>query len=185
MPRKPARLDTFAWVVIAVAVITLAACRSAAPTSASASPTANAADASALLAVADQAIPFYPTLNGCPGCPKNNVFADCAHMDSAGWGYSHCPITPKLLAYFGQRPYGLCRTCTQGSPTRTMTADLTPSGGVVHVVLYDGLLKLDLIMVKLNGRYLVDDSTCTRGGPQTSIYQPAGTTPGWTCGFAG
>jgi hypothetical protein len=199
MFRQTARLNSFARiVVIGTAGFTLAACGSAAakipaPTtkasvSSSASATANPADIQALLAVADQAIPFYPTLNGCPGCPKYNVYADCA-LYSGGWGYSRCPITPRLLAYFQQqRPYGLCRSCTQGSPTRTMTAELTPTGGVVHVVLYDGLLKLDLIMVKLNGQYLIDDSTCTGGGPQTSIYNPApdtGPPNAWTCGFTG
>jgi hypothetical protein len=151
------------------------------------SPTYNSAEVSALLAVADKAIPFYATLNGCPGCPKANVYADCAWVSGA-WEYSHCPLSPRLRAYLQQHMHGLCRVCTQGSPARTMTAEPTRPGGVVHVALYDGLLRIDLIMVKTGGEYLVDDSVCTGGGPQTSIYNPppdAPTPNAWTCGFAG
>jgi hypothetical protein len=177
--------------IIAVAIggPALTSCTSQATTSNSttASPSANAAEAPALLAVADQAIPFYTTLNHCPGCPKSNVYADCAWF-SGPWEYSHCPLSPRLRAYFQQHMYGLCRVCTQGSPTRTMTAEPTPTGGVVHVALYSGLLRLDLIMVKTGGQYLVDDARCTGGGPETSIYNPTPDAPApnaWTCGFAG
>lgn len=195
MIRQFPRMNSFAKiVVIAIAGITLAACGSTSINSAgsskpsgsaSASPTANPAQVNGLLAVANQAIPFYATLNGCPGCPKSNVYADCALANNGQWGYSQCPLSPRLRAYLSQRMYALCRVCTQGSPTRSMTAELTPTGGVVHVALYDGLLKLDLIMVKVNGQYLVDDSTCTGGGPQTSIYNSADSTPNWACGFTG
>jgi hypothetical protein len=50
------------------------------------------------------------------------------------------------------------------------------------------LLRLDLIVVKVNGQYWVDDSVCTGGGPETSIYNPppdAQPPNAWTCGFGG
>jgi hypothetical protein len=174
-------------IVVAIGGMVLASCAGGAAKTPSASPTANPAEVSALIAVAEKAIPFYLTLNGCPGCPKYNVYADCAW--AAGiWGYSVCPISPRLNAYFQRHMYALCRVCTQGSPTRTMTAEPTPTGGIVHVSLYDGLLRLDLIMVTVNGQYLVDDSVCTGGGPETSIYNPPPDSPrpnAWTCGFGG
>jgi hypothetical protein len=190
------RKNSFARVlVVAIFTLALSACGSAVNSASSSHPSAtarpsaspNPADVQALLHVADQAIPFYAELDGCPGCPKYKVYAGCEHFGGQ-WSYAHCPDTPRLQAYFQQHSYSLCRTCTQGSPARSMTAEVTPTGGVVHVVLYDGLLKLDLIMVKVNGQYLVDDSTCTGGGPDTSIYNPPpdlGPTSAWTCGFAG
>jgi hypothetical protein len=69
-----------------------------------------------------------------------------------------------------------------------MTAEPTSTGGTVHVSLYADLLRLDLIVVKVNGQYWVDDSVCTGGGPETSIYNPppdAQTPNAWTCGFGG
>jgi hypothetical protein len=175
-------------IVVAIAGMVLASCASATQTP-SASPTANPAEVNALIAVGEKAIPFYPTLNSCPGCPKSNVYADCAWA-AGTWGYSLCPISPRLKAYLQQPGHmrALCRVCTQGSPTRTMTAEPTPTGGIVHVSLYAGLLRLDLIVVKVNGQQLVDDSVCTGGGPETSIYNPPPDAPSpnaWTCGFGG
>lgn len=183
-------------IVTAIAGIVLAGCAggpvtSQAPSnsgsmSPSASSTANPVEVTALLTVADRAIPFYTTLNGCPGCPKDNVYADCVWYTGV-WNYSHCPITPRLRNYFQQHMHALCRVCTHGSPTRTMTAEPAPTGGVVHLALYKGVLRIDLIMVKIGDQYLIDDSICTGGGPQTSIYNPppdAQAPNAWTCGFA-
>src|SRR6202022_3900719 len=104
------------------------------------------------------------------------------HSAECGRDRSTCPITGRLEARIVQltapRAVGpgpvasFCR-CQNGTQSMSVTPELTRDGGIAHVTLDYGLsvqTKVDLIVVKSNGRALVDDTQCTGGGPSTSIY---------------
>jgi hypothetical protein len=93
--------------------------------------------------------------------------------------FADCPITTRLAVRMAEvikeqssYPTGgaldWCR-CQQYFNV-TITAEVTPGGGMAHVM--SGPLKMDFIMVMQGGKLLVDDTQCTGGGPSTSIYAP-------------
>lgn len=83
---------------------------------------------------------------------------------------SNCPYTDRLRQRLTQESATLCR-CQNPSPSRTISVQVTGSGGVVTVTLQDGRVSYDLHVVSEGGRLLVDDETCHGQGPGTSIYQ--------------
>jgi len=111
-----------------------------------------------LVAVAEQIFPN-------PQDPKGDYDPTCSG------GYSSCPITSRLRNHLTQEKITLCR-CQNLFGTRTVTVEVTPDGGIAHVHLGDnqGRLNFDLIIVRAEGKLVVDDELCGGGDPNTSIY---------------
>ncbi len=84
-------------------------------------------------------------------------------------------MTERLKTYLTQKQTTLCG-CQNPAPSLDVTADPTTTGGVAHVVLgfQPTPLRFDLVIVRADGRLLVDDQLCTAGGPATSIYVRVG-----------
>ncbi|HET9016611.1 MAG TPA: hypothetical protein VFN57_13510 [Thermomicrobiaceae bacterium] len=99
-----------------------------------------------------------------PAAPDGNAYIECSN---GGNVYEACPITSRLKQRLQQVMVTLCR-CQNPAATRTVTADVTATGGVIHVDY--GSQRFDLIAVQQGGRLLVDDQRCRVGGPSTSIY---------------
>jgi uncharacterized protein YvpB len=70
--------------------------------------------------------------------------------------YSACPVTFRLASDLQRAGVTLCR-CQNTSDTREITADVMPTGGVVHVALFRATLRLDLGVGRSDGRWLVDE----------------------------
>jgi hypothetical protein len=83
---------------------------------------------------------------------------------------SNCPYTDRLRQRLTQESATLCR-CQNPSQSREVSAQVSGSGGVVAVTLWDGRVTYDLEIVSVGGRLLVDDETCHGQGADTSIYQ--------------
>jgi hypothetical protein len=80
-----------------------------------------------------------------------------------------CPYTARLKARLSQLRAALI-PAQNPSPTRAVNAEITgPGSAVAHVQLFNGQQRLDLQIVVVDGRVLVDDESCT-GRPETSIY---------------
>jgi uncharacterized protein YvpB len=112
-----------------------------------------------------------------PMVPGGTSFYDCGFDGNL----ARCPITDRLLARLVSAEITLC-SCNQPSPDRTVAAELKGGLGIAHVRLYGGLLKLDLVILPVATRLLVDDEMLTGGGLEASIYaspvqKPEPTTP--------
>jgi hypothetical protein len=84
-------------------------------------------------------------------------------------------MTSRLAARMASKPFNADPwTRSQfGWINPVITADVTDTGGVAHVVLHAGSQtnNLDLVMVgDGHGGLVVDDTQCTGRGPSTSIY---------------
>jgi hypothetical protein len=94
----------------------------------------------------------------------------------SGSDFAQCPVTVRLLVRLKQNPTGgpgggsvpFCR-CQNFWPNQTVTATVTPNGGVAHVTIF-GNVVIDLIMTEVDGVLLVDDTQCDGRGASTSIY---------------
>jgi uncharacterized protein YvpB len=100
-----------------------------------------------------------------PMVPGGTSFYDCGFDGDL----SDCPITDRLQARLVSANITLC-SCNQPSIDRALTAELVDGRGIAHVQLYGGLLKLDLVIVPVGTRLLVDDERLTGGGNEGSIY---------------
>src|SRR5205814_3834431 len=98
--------------------------------------------------------------------------------------YLECPITPRLATRMaelikiqsGYKTGGgdlWCR-CQNGGP-QTVTAEVTPAGGIATVDF--GWGKMDFLMVLQDGKLLLDDTQCAGVGPSSSIYSSQGMNP--------
>ena len=86
-----------------------------------------------------------------------------------------CPFTERLKARLAAANITLC-PCQNPAPSLDVTATPTQTGGIAHVMLGYGAapVKLDLVIVRSGGQYLVDDELCTGAGASTSIYHGNG-----------
>jgi uncharacterized protein YvpB len=100
-----------------------------------------------------------------PQVPGKTTFYDC----STAVTLFNCPLTDRLHNRLQAAQINLCN-CKQPSPDRKVTAELEGGRGIAHVRLYGGLFKVDLIVVPVGERLLVDDERLTGGGPETSIH---------------
>jgi hypothetical protein len=92
------------------------------------------------------------------------VFGACPlHVMDAG-----CPMTMRLQDRLLEAKISICR-CQNGSSTREIEVDAYPGGAVAHVIMYEGRVTYNLIMVMDDGALLVGDVTCG-GDARTSIY---------------
>jgi hypothetical protein len=145
----------------------LVACSGSDDDKAAAVPTAAigpAATVAELTALAEQVFPKnLPPIIGHSTCDSG--FAGTR-------GFDACPFTTRLkqrLATYADIPANPVCRCQNFSDDRVIKADLTPAGGVAHVEMFAGSSKIDLIIVRSEGKLLVDDTACT-GKPGTSIY---------------
>ncbi|HEX9095974.1 MAG TPA: C39 family peptidase [Candidatus Dormibacteraeota bacterium] len=128
-------------------------------------------------AVVDTAGVIATGMAAFPMVPGGTSFYDCGYDGNL----AKCPITDRLLARLVSAQITLC-SCNQPSPDRVVTAEVKGGRGIAHVQLYGGLLKLDLVVLPVATRLLVDDEMLTGGGPEASIYaspvqKPEPTTP--------
>ena len=102
--------------------------------------------------------------------PGEAVYASCdVTVDGV------CPVTSRLKARLADADVLLCR-CQNGSATREIDVlpdRLEDGGGVVRVTMWEGNWGFDLVVVPVDGVWLVDDQRCA-GRPETSIYDYAG-----------
>lgn len=147
-----------AAVPVGLAVAILSGCGSTSGTLARPSPTATpvAVDAASVIATAQAAF---------PQAPNGFSFSDCAFAGSP----ANCPITARLRERLTVANITLCG-CTQPSPNRVIRPEVQGTRGIGHVQLYGRRLKLDLVMIPVGPRLLVDDVQLTGGGLETSIY---------------
>ncbi|HUZ02437.1 MAG TPA: hypothetical protein VMU89_18985 [Thermomicrobiaceae bacterium] len=120
-----------------------------------ASPATGTVSVAALVAIGEQLF---------PATPDGAAYIECSN---GGNVYANCPITDRLQQRLQQAMVTLCR-CQNPAQTRTVAADATATGGVIHVSL--GSQRFDLVAVQVGGRLLVDDQRCQGGGASTSIY---------------
>lgn len=102
-----------------------------------------------------------------PQVPGGTSFYDCSFDGTL----ADCPITSRLRARLMSAGITLCN-CDRPSPDRAVTAEIQGSKGIGHVALYGGLLKLDLSIVPVGSKLLVDDESMA-GRANTSIYAAA------------
>jgi uncharacterized protein YvpB len=100
-----------------------------------------------------------------PMIPGGTSFEDCSFAGIL----ANCALTDRLRARLTSARIGLC-TCDQPSPDRIVTGELEGERGIAHVKLYGGRLQLDLVVVPIGTRLLVDDERLAGGGAETSIY---------------
>lgn len=133
----------------------------------SASPTSTPSPSAApSVLTADQAMSLAQSVFPPSALQGRTTYGTCSS--------DQCPFTSRLSGRVGQHPLqgadAICR-CQNGSETFASTADaLTASGGVAHVSLFDAGLGLDLIIIRQNSDFLVDDIQCSGKGASTSIY---------------
>ncbi|TMD09674.1 MAG: hypothetical protein E6J01_01215 [Chloroflexi bacterium] len=139
----------------------LAACGETSTTS-SPSPSPPPVVAQDLVAVAKVTFPYIA---------QYNYYAVCGLTGDP----SQCPYTERLKAHMAAAKLTLCR-CQNPASSLDVTATPTQTGGIAHVVLGYGSapIKLDLVIVRSGGQFLVDDELCTGGAGSTSIYVRSG-----------
>jgi uncharacterized protein YvpB len=155
--------------VIAAAGLLVAACgTTSSPTTGGAAatvtaiPTADAPTLAELVGIGEHV--FIPA-------PTGGGYVDCS---GGGGDFSGCPVTYRLATDLQRAGLTLCR-CQNASDTRQISAEVVPGGGVVHVALFRGTLRLDLGVGRHDGRWLVDAEHVVAVPP---VQVPAaGTTP--------
>jgi hypothetical protein len=122
--------------------------------------------------------PSLPTMPSDLVAIALKIFPFVADEDHRGYtvcglngDLSPCPVTDRLKAHLTQAKITLCE-CTNLASSLDVTATPTHAGGVAHVLLRFGAreTRLDLVIVRSSGRFLVDDEVCAGGAPSTSIY---------------
>jgi hypothetical protein len=108
----------------------------------------------------------------------------CEQGASGASLFDACPVTPRLrsrlmavIAGVTSAPDPLGGGQQAYWDLRTITAEVTPSGGVAHVVLtltpVHGRERKDLVIMRRGGHLMVDDIRCTGQDPTaSSVYGP-------------
>jgi hypothetical protein len=134
-----------------------------------------------LVTVAAMMYPPYPPPQPGGYQLPGAKWATCESGHSGDQLFEACPVTPRLLSRLNDVISGIPSAPDPlggGQQAywslRTITAEVTPTGGVAHVLLaLNGQEHKDLVIVRRGGRLLVDDISCTRQDPTTSsIYRP-------------
>jgi len=136
----------------------LVACGGTAPTASPSASQSGSTSAEALVAVAKVTFPYLA---------QYKYYAACGLTGDT----SQCPFTERLKARLAAAKITLC-ACQNPASSLDVTASPTQMGGIAHVVLGYGAapIKLDLVIVRSGGQFLVDDELCTGAGASTSIY---------------
>jgi hypothetical protein len=142
--------------------ILLAACAGGFSSTSSPVGTAPHVTAADLVAVAKRVFPFSAHYGYYVVCGVNGDL-------------SKCPITARLKKRLTQAGITLCQ-CENPAPSIEATGTPTETGGIAHVVLgyQPNQIKMDLVIVLVGGKLLVDDELCTGGDASTSIYTRMG-----------
>lgn len=107
-----------------------------------------------LTALADQVIPHHPQYDFYVECIN---FKENGVPPADGNDYSTCPITPQLRATMEETQAHFCPCDQNVSRDRNVTAQATPDGGaVVTISLYLDRVKVELHVVRVDGRLAVD-----------------------------
>ena len=171
-------------VTLLIATGILAGCGPRPSNAAPSTSPSSAVTVAALVSLGDHVFPQITPAQASAKDLRAGYYADCSILGAGSFSdYSRCPLTTRLKARLRQAPLSLCRGCgpSGGSPTRKISTIPTATGGIIHVQLFNGAQKLDLIAVKVNGALLVDDERCAGDDPATSEYvNPIG--PAWGCG---
>jgi len=164
-------------VLAAGGVVAVSAARSAPPAATAPLPTV-----AALEAVGAQAFPKDPQhayYVECVNLPENGV------APPSGNDYSACPLTDRLRARLVQKQTHLCPCELNPSTTREINAQPRPGGGRLTVVLYQSHVQIELIVVSVAGKLLVDrqpakgsfetgaDTAADAPKPTPTIYAPS------------
>jgi uncharacterized protein YvpB len=145
-------MRTRVWVVVAL-TFTVVAVGGALAVSGSGSPQVPAPTVAALEAVGAQVFPKDPThpyYVECVNLPEKGV------APPSGNDYSACPLTDRLRARLVQKQTHLCPCELNPSTTREINAQPRLGGGRLTVVLYQGHAQIELIVVSVAGKLLVD-----------------------------
>jgi len=94
--------------------------------------------------------PLHPYYVECVNLPEKGV------APPGGNDYSACPLTDRLRARLVQKQTHLCPCELNPSTTREINAQPRPGGGRLTVVLYQGHAQIELIVVSVAGKLLVD-----------------------------
>lgn len=145
----------------------------------SAAPSPPAVSASDLVAVAAL---IYPAVNG--------EYVTCDFGFGGDTRYSHCPVTSRLndrlLTVFTgiSAPEPLGGGQDPEWTSESLTADPKGAGGVAHVVLTKPASppsRYDLVIIRSDGKLLVDDIYCTGADPATSSIYADGWSGRYAC----
>jgi uncharacterized protein YvpB len=140
------------WIAVVVSLGVLAACGGPAATGAtpSAAPVPSVA---ALEAVGGQVFPKHP---------QYAYYVECVNFRENGVGpadgndYSACPLTDRMRARLVQKQTHLCPCEVNPSTTREIKAQPRPGGGRLTVLLYEGHVQIQLLVVLVAGKLLVN-----------------------------
>jgi uncharacterized protein YvpB len=140
------------WIVVAL-TFTVLAVGGALAVSSSSSPPVSSPSVAALEAVGAQVFPKDP---------KHAYYVECVNLPESGTApqsgndYSACPLTDRLRARLIQKQTHLCPCELNPSTTREINAQPRAGGGRLTVVLYQGHAQIELVVVSVAGKLLVD-----------------------------
>lgn len=116
-----------------------------------------AATVAELTALGEQMVPRHPEYGyyvDCVNFKENGVWAP----PPAPVDYSACPITPELAARMQSTRAGFLTMMQDPARGRTVSVTPQPGGGLVVVTLdYSPPVRLELVVVRSGGRFLVGD----------------------------
>jgi uncharacterized protein YvpB len=142
------------WIVVAVTVAVLAATGLLAVNGVRTVVEATVPSVGALEAVGRQVFPKDPKLPyyvECINLPENGI------APVSGNDYSACPLTDRMRARLVQKQTHLCPCELNHSTTREIKAQPRLRGGRLTVLLYQSHAQIQLIVVKVGGKLLVDN----------------------------
>jgi uncharacterized protein YvpB len=169
------------WISVAVA-LTVLAIGGALAASGGSSPQVPAPSVAALEAVGAQVFPKdpqHPYYVECVNLPENGL------APPSGNDYTACPLTDRMRARLVETQAHLCPCELNHSTTREVNAQPRPGGGRLTVVLYQGHAQIELIVVSVGGKLLVDnqpakgsfetgaDTAADAPKPTPTIYAPS------------
>jgi uncharacterized protein YvpB len=161
------------WIASVISVGVLAACGGLPAAGASPTSKAPVPSVAALEAVGGKVFPkdqqhaYYVE---CVNLPENGV------APASGNDYSACPLTDRMRARLVQRQTHLCPCEVNPSTTREINAQPRPGGGRLNVILYEGHAQIELIVVSVGGKLLVNDQPA-KGSFETGADSFADTPP--------
>lgn len=161
------------WIASLVSVGVLAACGGLPAAGASPTSTAAIPSVAALEAVGGQVFPKdpqHPYYVECVNLPEKGV------APPGGNDYSACPLTDRMRARLVQKQTHLCPCEVNPSATREINAQPRPGGGRLNVLLYEGHAQIELIVVSVGGKLLINDQPA-KGSFETGADSFADTPP--------
>jgi uncharacterized protein YvpB len=142
------------WIAVAVAVSVLVGGGALAVSAGRTVAAVPVPSVAALEAVGGQVFPKdaqHPYYVECVNLPEQGV------APPSGNDYSACPLTDSMRARLVQKQTHLCPCELNYSPTREINAQARPGGGHLTVALFQGHAQIELIVVSVGGKLLVND----------------------------